>query len=197
MVYKLGQQRQEGGISSNLVTAYLERAAKRRPSAHTDQRSALVVTEGNKSRLLTQLVGRGPLPLPTGLSPQIAATGTAAPGRFDCPGYPGTGDPGSLSHYPGGNQPSEPPPAAPSGPERTGGPVDRHCPPGPEGMEYVALRRGEAQTWQDLVHLTKQVGPNTALLSFFTTTDRALLFLLRAGGVPPHSRGAAESGWLG
>ena len=31
------------------------------------------IAEGSKSRLLTQLVGRGPLPLPSGLSQEIAA----------------------------------------------------------------------------------------------------------------------------
>src|SRR5207247_5612621 len=56
---------------------------------------------------------------------------------------------------------------------------------GTEGAAYVALRRGAAPTWQELTHLTNTLGPATALLSFFTTTDRALLFLLRAGWRAP------------
>ena len=49
----------------------------------------------------------------------------------------------------------------------------------------MALRRGAALTWQEFARLTKELGPATALLSFFTTTDRALLFLLRAGWRAP------------
>jgi hypothetical protein len=68
---------------------------------------------------------------------------------------------------------------------------------GPEGSEYVALRRGEALTWRELTHLVKQGDPNTALLSFFTTADRALFFLLRAGWRMPRvvEIPLNEAGW--
>ena len=52
---------------------------------------------------------------------------------------------------------------------------------GLEGAAYVAFRRGAASTWQELTLLAKALGTTTALLSFFITADRGLLFLLRAG----------------
>jgi tetratricopeptide (TPR) repeat protein len=65
--YQLGQQRQRAEIA-----AYLEPANLRLPHALSGLQRALEIAEGSKSRLLTQLVGRGSLPLPVGLSSEIA-----------------------------------------------------------------------------------------------------------------------------
>src|SRR5205085_1502967 len=63
---------------------------------------------------------------------------------------------------------------------------------------YAALRRGAAPTWQELAHLTEVLGPATTLLSFFTTPDRALLFLLRAGWRAPRivEVPLSQTGWV-
>ena len=73
VTYQLGQQRQGARVAADLVTAYLEQAQQLHPRSPSVPRQALEIAEGSKSRLLTQLVGRGPLPLPSGLSQEIAA----------------------------------------------------------------------------------------------------------------------------
>ena len=144
-------------------------------------RRALEIAEGSKSRLLTQLVGRGPLPLPSGLSQEIAAreqqlladltaldTQELAIHEHLAPTQEETGHLQRLQQRQ----------AALLELEELWAHIARV---GPEGTAYVALRRGAAPTWQEFARLTTALGPATALLSFFTTTDRALLFLLRAG----------------
>ena len=69
VAYQLGQQRQGAEIAASLVTAYLEQAKQRHPRSPKVPRRVLEITEGSKSRLLTQLVGRGPL-----LSPSLPDT---------------------------------------------------------------------------------------------------------------------------
>jgi CHAT domain-containing protein len=181
VIYQLGQQLQEGNISGNLVTAYLEHAALRRPGAHADQRSALVIAEGNKSRLLTRLVGRGPLPPPAGLSPRIAEQERQLLVNLTAL------DTQELANY-GHSATAQEENSRLSRLQQRQVNVNKledlwtHIARlGPQGMEYVALRRGNAQTWQDLTQLAKKSGAETALLSFFTTADQALLLLLRAG----------------
>ena len=72
--------------------------------------------------------------------------------------------------------------------------MDSYCPVGPEGIAYVALRRGAAPLGKSSHVWQRVLGPATALLSFFTTTDQALLFLFRAGWrCPSRIRDTAES----
>ncbi len=186
VVYQLGQQRQSVHIAASLVTAYLERSARHRSSAQIDRCRALEVAEGSKSRLLTQLVGRGPLPLPTGLSSEVAAReqdllsdltalDTLELIIHDRP-TPAQQEAGSLHRLQ----------------QRQAdlieleGLWDGIASLGPDGTEYAALRRGAAPTWQELTDLARELGRATALLSFFTTPDHVLLFLLRAGWRGPH-----------
>jgi hypothetical protein len=56
---------------------------------------------------------------------------------------------------------------------------------GPEGSEYVALRRGTTPTWEELTCLTEELGTTTVLLSFFVTVGQAVLVILRAGWQAP------------
>jgi tetratricopeptide (TPR) repeat protein len=185
VTYQLGQQRQGAGITASLVTAYLERAKQRLPRSSSVPHRALEIAEGSKSRLLTQLVGRGPLPLPSGLSQEIAArelkfladlttldTQELASHDYLVPTRSETSHLLRLQQRQTALRELE---DLWTGIARTG----------PEGAAYVTLRRGAAPTWQEFVSLTKALGPATALLSFFTTADRALLFLLRAGWRSP------------
>jgi CHAT domain/Tetratricopeptide repeat len=197
VAYQLGQQRQGVGTTAHLVTAYLEQAKQLHPRSPSVPRRALEVAEGSKSRLLTQMIGRGPLPLPSGLSQEIAtrelrfldeltALDTQELAIHDhlAPTQEET------SHL----QRLEQRQAALRGLEELWARITRI---GPEGIAYVALRRGAAPTWQEFARLTKALGPATALLSFFTTTDRALLFLLRAGWRAPRAVEVplSQTGW--
>jgi hypothetical protein len=54
---------------------------------------------------------------------------------------------------------------------------------GSESKEYIALRRGDRASWEDLKNLVKD--PSTALLSLFPLSEKTVLFLLRAGWEEP------------
>lgn len=56
---------------------------------------------------------------------------------------------------------------------------------GTAGADYVALRRGDTPTWNDVARLAEDLGPATALLSFFMAADKVRLFVLRAGWPAP------------
>ena len=190
VVYQLGQQRQGVNIAAALVPAYLEQAARHPPSAQLDFRRALEVAEGGKSRLLTQLVGRGPLPLPTELSPSVAAREQQLLADLTAL------DTWELATH------DRPDPA-----QEEARPLNRLqrrqqlwqellqlwegiAKTGAAGTDYVALRRGDTPTWNDIAHLAEDLGPATALLSFFTTADQVRLFVLRAGWLAPLVVGA-------
>jgi tetratricopeptide (TPR) repeat protein len=180
VVYQLGQQRQGRDLAALLVTGYLELAARSRPSRQTALRHAFEVVEGSKSRLLTQLVGRGPLPLPSGLSLQ------AADREYQLLSDLSVLDMRDIASHdrPVANQHRL------SDPDRLQQryllvqELDQlwasiaHL--NTEGADYVALRRGDPPTWKSLAHLVGELGPATALLSLFTTADQILLWLLRS-----------------
>ena len=158
----------------------MELADRHQPSGRIARRRALEVAEGSKSRLLTQLVSRGPLPLPSGLSPTVAAREQQLLAHLidldtqalitDDHLSTTREEVGRLGHL---QQRQE----ALSELNQLWTMVANI---GQEGKDYVALRRGEAPTWQTLARLARELGSTTALLSFFVTLDRVLLFLLRA-----------------
>jgi tetratricopeptide (TPR) repeat protein len=199
VAYQLGQQHWEAEVAADLVTAYLEQARRyhsRTPSAY---RRALEVAEGSKSRLLTQLVGRGLLPPPTGLPPDIAAREHRLLAELT------TLDTQELATHD----------HRVLTPQETGN-IQRlqqrqmllhdldllwsqiaHS--GPEGAEYVALRRGDAPTWPEFTRLINHLGSETAILSLFPIQESVLLFLLRAGWNAPHVVEVPlnQTGWVG
>ena len=65
--------------------------------------------------------------------------------------------------------------------------MDPYCPGWSRGNSVCGPTSwGMPQPGKSSDDLAKSLGPATALLSFFTTTDHALLFLLRAGWrMPP------------
>ena len=198
VTYQLGQQSQVVEVASYLVTAYVEQAKQRHPHSPSVPRRALEIAEGSKSRLLTQLVSRGPLPLSSELSQEIAvreqqllATLTALDTQelvfhdyFD----PTQEEIGHLQRLQ----------------QRQTTLLEledlwaRIARIGPEGTAYVSLRRGAVPTWQEFTHQTKALGPTTVLLSLFTTSDRVLLFLLRAGWRTPRKVEVPldQTGWV-
>jgi tetratricopeptide (TPR) repeat protein len=185
VIYQLGQQRQGTGIAAHLVTGYLEQANQRHPRSLSALRRALEIAEGSKSRLLTQLVGRGSLPLPAGLSPEIAAQEQKLLAELTALD---THELATHDHFASSQEETSRFQRLKQRQTVLRELEDlwtRIAHVSPEGTAYVALRRGSALTWQELAKLAKALGPATALLSFFTTADRALLFLFRAGWHAP------------
>ena len=142
----------------------------------------LEVAEGNKSRLLTQLIGRSPLPPLPGLSAEIARR------EQDLLTELTRMDTEELINHDALYKMAE---------ENTHLQLFRlqkrqtmlreleniwsHIAhKSPEGNEYVALRRSTTPTWEEFTRLTKALGANTVLLSFFVTAGQAILMLLRA-----------------
>lgn len=183
--YKLGQQQASVGLSKSLVEAYLRRSIADPSQAALSRRSALVIAEGSKSRVLTELVGRGDLPAP----PAISAVQTAR--ERELLTALSALDTVDLAVH--GSQVA---------PEEVALRVDRHfrreryrkeledlwkvmAQSGSDALEYVTLRRGVPLTWDDLDRLATELGSETALLSLFCGDDQILLFtLLKDGGEP-------------
>ena len=184
VAYKLGQQRQWARISTSLVSAYLQQAVAYPAGAPAARRRALQATEGSKSRLLTELVGRGDLPAPSAVT------------------QPATRERELLAELTNLDTVELAAHGRPATPQEEAGRVARlqqrqerwqelerlwaaMAQVGPEAADYVALRRGDSLTWDALARLTADLGPQTALLSLFTTADRTLLFIVRAGWEAP------------
>ena len=55
----------------------------------------------------------------------------------------------------------------------------------PVARSYVAMRRGEPVTWDDLCALAGRLGPEAALVEFYTLPDEIAVFVLRADWEAP------------
>lgn len=55
----------------------------------------------------------------------------------------------------------------------------------PDARSYVAARRGEPMTWDDIHALARHLGPDAALVEFYTLPDEIVVFVLRAGWEVP------------
>ena len=73
--YKLGQETASVGlgIAERAVAAYLVLADLAVTGREQMLRNAMVVAEGTKARLITDLIGRGNLPPPAGVPAELAA----------------------------------------------------------------------------------------------------------------------------
>ncbi len=172
---QIGLQERWAGLYVRAVSAY-RRAGRPAP--------AFATAEGSKSRILTGLLGRGAIPAPPtvptdlaqreqALASELAALDAAALARLGATTPEGAATP--LRRQ-----------------ERRLELVDqlrdlwqRMASYGDAAADYVALRRGDPPTWEDLVALAADLGPETALLSLFTTGGETLLFILRAGEEAP------------
>lgn len=144
----------------------------------------LEIAEGSKSRLLTQLIGRGPLLPPPGLSSDKAAQERQLLSeltRLDTEELVRHDNLYALqeenAHL-----------LLPRLQQRQRALhelEDLWSSIGPEGDEYVALRRGTTPTWEELTRLAEELGTTTVLLSFFVTVGQAGLVILRAGWQTP------------
>ncbi|HID52275.1 MAG TPA: CHAT domain-containing protein, partial [Anaerolineae bacterium] len=169
--FQLGQQRSWAGLFTRTVAAYLQA---------DNSQSALALAEGSKSRLLTTLLGRGRLPAPPSLpSAQVAQERELAEqlNVLDATALSQRGQPASTA--PEGNITLAQRQALVRKLRQIWQEMAQH---GPEAQDYIALRRGDRPTWDDLSRLALSLPPDTAILSLFTTGDQILLFLLRPDG---------------
>ncbi|PWT91255.1 MAG: hypothetical protein C5B54_05630 [Acidobacteria bacterium] len=147
----------------------------------------LEIAEGSKSRLLTQLIGRGSLLLPPGLSSDIAVREQQLLTKLT-----EIDTEELVSHDQLYSMQAE---NAHRQFLRLQQRQDTllelenlwshiaHI--GPEGIEYVTLRRGTPPPLEEFTRLTEALGANTILLSFFVTVGQAILVILRAGWQNP------------
>jgi TPR repeat protein len=196
--YKIGQQKQWFRFYVNLISDYLRLATIDRTKAVVCRRRALEVAESAKSRLLTQLVGRGALSSPNDIRPEIIAREKTLLTELT------SLDNAELTSY--GHMTIDE-----WGTDRTRSLHQREkslqelehlwttiSKISPRGYDYVALRRGDAPTWADLIHLANSLGNRTALLSFFITPQRIRFFILRKGWRGPRVVDISlhESRWI-
>ena len=55
----------------------------------------------------------------------------------------------------------------------------------PEAQNYISLRRSVVPTWNDLAQLALRLGPDRALVSFYTLAKKIAVLILRAGWDAP------------
>ncbi|MGQ9595689.1 MAG: CHAT domain-containing protein, partial [Anaerolineae bacterium] len=173
---QVGLQQEWAGLTARAVEAH--RQAGQAPQA-------LTVAEGSKSRLLTALLGRGDLPVPSAIPQDLAAQERELADRLAAL------DAADLARH-GQPTPAEEEAARLQRLEQRLDVVKRlqtiwqemeeHA---PEAQDYIALRRGDRPSWEVLARLAADLGPGTALLSLFTTGQRILFFVLRAGWDAP------------
>jgi CHAT domain-containing protein len=148
---------------------------------------AFAIAEGSKSRLLTGLLGRSDLPAPAILPAELVERERALTGRLNAL------DAAALARHGQTATTEEETPRLKLLEERQAlleqlqALWQKMETLDPRASDYVALRRGDRPSWEDLSRLAESLGPQTALLSLFTTGQRILLFVLRAGWERPQA----------
>ena len=186
VAYKLGQQSHSVGlgIAQRVVAAYMTLSEVAVTGRDRFYRNAMWGAEGTKSRLLSELMGRGELPAPPGVAAdQMSRERTL----LEVLRALDTAELVALG------QRAEAVAVAPA--ERLATRAAKHrelealwaamATAGPEAGDYVALRRGGMLRWEALTGLADLLGPRTALVSMFSTNSRTLMFVLRAGQDAP------------
>jgi hypothetical protein len=141
----------------------------------------MVVAEGEKSRVLSEFVGRGDLPAPSA-APELVARERellaewSAAEAAELAGY---------GHALTGDDPAARLERRRAGKAELNAVWDAIARTGAEGADYVALRRGEPPEWEDLVLLSGELGAATAVVSMFSTNSRTVLLILRGAASSP------------
>jgi len=170
VAYQLGQQGRWAGLTARAVEVHHQagRAAQ-----------ALAIAEGSKSRLLTTLLGRGQIPAPATIPGDLAEREqTLVVALVDL-------DAADLARHGSGTAEGSTLPRRQALVAQLVSLWAEMKGHGPEASDYVALRRGDRPDWEDLARLATDLGPETALVSLFTTGETTLLFVLRAGMAAP------------
>jgi tetratricopeptide (TPR) repeat protein len=192
---KVGGAKTWPALYTNLIGAYLARMTIEPETAQSSLRRAVEVAEQSKSYLLAEQFSRADIPIPTGISAEQAhrekqllsdltkfdAMELAAYDQLQA--KQGVVEVQRLQQR-----------------EQYREELQRiwalmeQC--GPQSADYVALRRGDAPLWNDLVRLAEDVGPDTALLSLITSRDNAVIFIMRQGRDPRWIDGKiSEAAW--
>ena len=172
VAYQLGQQGRWAGLTAHAVEVHHQagRAAQ-----------ALAITEGNKSRLLTTLLGRGQIPAPATIPGDLAERErTLVAALVDL-------DAADLARHGSGAAEGSTLPRRQALVAQLMSLWEEMKGHGPEASDYVALRQGDRPDWEALARLATDLGPKTALVSLFTTGENTLLFVLRAGMEAPQA----------
>ncbi len=192
--YKLGQQRLWVTLYARLVSELLAWGETAPERSREARQRAMVVAESGKSRVLTDLIGRGDLPAPP-------AVEVLVPRERELMALLMAMDSQALATS--DSHPVPAPAAATDGRTRRAYMVELARlwasmeQLGADAAEYVSLRRGDAPTWEDLTRIAADAGPETALLSIFLTADTTVMFVLRTGWDAPEviTADVAPSGW--
>jgi len=176
VAYQLGQQERWAGLHARAVEVHLQAG---QPT------HALAFVEGGKSRLLTALLGRTALPAPAAIPTALVEQERDLAGQLNAldaadlachrMAFSSTEEAARLQRL-GQRQ------ALVEGLQAIWQEMEA-C--GPLAQDHVTLRRGDRPGWEDLARLASDVGPETALVSFFTTGETTLLFVLHAGMEAP------------
>jgi tetratricopeptide (TPR) repeat protein len=171
----------------SLNNIYQARREQQHPRLLPVPPRVLEIIEGHKSRFLTQLVGRGPLLLPPGVSSEMAAREQQLLTELTTLDTEELISHDNLYSTQEGNAYLQ----LPSLQQRQTllhelEDIWSHIAHiSPEGSEYAAFRRGTTPSWEELTRLTEELGTTTVLLSFFVTVGQAVLVILRAGWQAP------------
>jgi tetratricopeptide (TPR) repeat protein len=193
--YKLGQETASVGlgIAERAVAAYLILADLAVTGREQMLRNAMVVAEGTKTRLITDLIGRGNLPAPAGVPADLAAREHALLGALRAIDTAAVATHGSVRDS-----------FVDMGARRSAMACELEAlwkslsSSGDAGRAFVEHRRRGSISWDTLAELSAMLGPRTAIASVFATNSRTVLFVLRDGDSGPTVSEIAidRDGWL-
>jgi tetratricopeptide (TPR) repeat protein len=185
VVYRVSIQEIAARVNERLVKSHIDRATAVPEDAEAALRRAFVVAEASKSRLLTELIGRGYVPPPPGVPERLARR------EWDLIDQLTSLDTADLRSWDAlaiGNDDTKLV-AKTSERQKYRAELERVwsaiAKSGPAAAEYVALRKGSANTWSDFARLASNVGNDTALVSLFQAGPQTFLFVCRASHGAP------------
>jgi tetratricopeptide (TPR) repeat protein len=186
IAYKLGSQQSwqtRQGVDRDLVWLELELARRSPGRASESRRAALEVCEAGKSRVLSEALGRGELPVPRSVPVALAQRERELLAEVS------TLDTVELGGFARLEFEASSAVAARNRRNDVGAALsavwDDMSKLDADAAAYVSLRRGDSPTWQDLAALADELGDQTALLSMSMLEDRLVLFIMRAGWEAP------------
>jgi tetratricopeptide (TPR) repeat protein len=193
--YRLGRQEELSIVGTLLTDVHLRHCeaieeAREKEASSADKtgaslRRAMVVAEGVKARLLSELVGRSSSRPPAGISDTLLRRERE---QLDILTTIDLADLARGEEVEKGDRPAARLDRAFNRDvaTRTLTTIWREIEQlGPDAADYVSQRRGDVLDWDSLAMLATQLGPDTILVSQFDAHDRAQLFVLRAGAHAP------------
>ncbi len=182
--FKVGGERTWPTLYANLAGAYLARMDVEPAKAQSSLRRAIEVAEESKSYLLAEQFSRADMPIPADISAEQADREKqllTELTRLDAVELAAYGQLEAKQQGAGGLQRLQQREQCRQELQRIWTLMEQS---GPQAADYVALRRGDAPIWDDLVRLTAEMGTDTALLSLFTARDNTVIFVIRKGQDP-------------